>query len=128
MMIPLVVLAIVASPYEGFLAGLIVGFLKLLLNAKIFGVLQALLDYPIAFGVLGISGAFHNIFIGTILACFLRFGIHVVSGLIYFKKSLLVSATINASHMVPETILTMIVLVYLHKKGILERFKNITRN
>jgi thiamine transporter len=117
MMVPLFVLTFAFGGKEGAVSGLMVGMIKLILDSKKYGVFQMVLDYPIAFSVLGIASFFDNIYIGIIVACFLRYLVHVISGLIYFNASLTASMVINGGHMLTETILTLVTMGYLNKKG-----------
>ena len=54
--------------------------------------LQFLLDYPIAYTVLGLAGAFRRVKApwalpaGIVLACFSRFVCHFLTGVIYFSE------------------------------------------
>jgi thiamine transporter len=125
MMIPIVVISIVSGVKEGISAGFMVGILKVILDSQKFGIIQVILDYPLAFLVLGFSGLFKNIYIGIFFACFLRYLIHVLTGIIYFPVSVIGSFVYNASHMVPETIITLIMVRYMDKKGYLTKFRRL---
>lgn len=80
-----------------------------------------LLDYIVAFTVLGLAGAFRNkgfagIMAGVFMAIFLRFVSHVISGTIIFDiwmpeewtNPFLYSICYNGAFLLPETIITMI--------------------
>ncbi|MCH5197598.1 MAG: energy-coupled thiamine transporter ThiT [Oscillospiraceae bacterium] len=87
-----------------------------------------LLDYIIAFLVLGLGGIFRNRFkdqspalvCGALLACVLRYACHVISGATVWaglsiptSDALLYSFAYNATYMVPETIVLMVAAYYL---------------
>ena len=91
-----------------------------------------LLDYIIAFTVLGLAGLFADkgmggVIGGTVLAVALRFISHVVSGVAVFasagklwdgfetSNSLLYSVVYNGCYMLPEMILTVIGAVIVYK-------------
>jgi thiamine transporter len=82
---------------------------------------QALLDYPIAFGVLGVTGFFKNrpLWLGISLGGVLRFFCHVLSGVVFFGSFApegtnvwVYSAVYNGSFMAP-TLVVCGVLAYL---------------
>ena len=69
-----------------FLTSFAYGLLQLLLDgAYAWGPTSMLLDYLLAFGVLGVAGFFHRkkggIFIGTVVGCVCRFIVHFISGI-----------------------------------------------
>jgi thiamine transporter len=82
-----------------------------------------MLDYVVAFSVLGLGGLFKNklkdhtlaFSLGTILACALRYICHVISGCTVWAgvsipdaAGLYYSLSYNSAYMIPETILTVI--------------------
>ena len=82
-----------------------------------------MLDYIVAFAVIGIAGVFRNmksqstaLVCGSVLACFLRYVCHVISGATVWaglsiptEAALLYSFAYNATYMIPETIVLVIV-------------------
>jgi len=83
-----------------------------------------LLDYIVAFGVIGLvelfRRSFRNYYVGvvvaTVIVCILRLACHTASGiLIWRSKSLYASLAYNATYMVPETLITCVVLALLLK-------------
>ena len=73
-----------------FLTSFAYGLLQLLLDgAYAWGPTSMLLDYLLAFGVLGVAGFFHRkkggIFIGTVVGCVCRFIVHFISGITIYK-------------------------------------------
>ncbi|SHF55540.1 energy-coupled thiamine transporter ThiT [Caldanaerobius fijiensis DSM 17918] len=57
-MLPLFVYAYIFGPTAGITAGVAYGFLQLIQDAFVVHWVQLLLDYPLAFGALGIAGFF----------------------------------------------------------------------
>lgn len=104
----------------GILTGIAYGFLDLILGPFVIGPIQMLLDYPIAFGCLGLAGVFSNAKNGLIKGYLLgvsgRFICHVLSGVIYFseyaggKNPIIYSIGYNASYIVPEAIAAILIL------------------
>ena len=87
-----------------------------------------LLDYVIAFAVAGLGGAFRNVTsnqpiafaLGSLLVCILRYLCHVISGATVWagisiptKAALIYSFVYNATYMIPEAIIMIIVAVYI---------------
>ena len=81
---------------------------------------QVLLDYPIAFGALGLAGFFRNrAFLGINVGIAGRFLAHFVSGIIFFAiyapegmSPIIYSALYNGSYLLPELVIS-IYLTYL---------------
>lgn len=100
-----------------------------------------LLDYIIAFMVLGLGGIFRNrvksqstaMVLGGLLACVLRYICHTISGCTVWaglsipdSDALIYSLAYNATYMVPETIILLLGAVYVSR--VLDfRSENITR-
>ncbi|MDD4111578.1 MAG: energy-coupled thiamine transporter ThiT [Herbinix sp.] len=105
----------------GIIAGVAYGILDFLLKPYAITLIQPLLDYPIAFGCLGLAGVFskskYGIIKGYILGVTGRYICHVVTGIVYFyeyaggKNVAVYSLTYNASYIVPEAILTLLILM-----------------
>lgn len=106
----------------GLMTGIAYGFLQLILEPIVYHPIQLFLDYPIAFGCLGLSGVFSKSKFGLVkgyaLGVLGRYISHVISGLIFFSEgspfrlsSLLSSITYNATYIVPEAIITIIILL-----------------
>ena len=104
----------------GIITGVAYGILDFILKPYAITLVQPLLDYPIAFGCLGLAGVFskskYGIIKGYLLGVAGRYICHVLTGIIYFYESadgknvVLYSLTYNASYIVPEAILTIIIL------------------
>jgi len=72
----------------GILAGIVYGLLQLIIAPYVIHPVQLLLDYPLAFGALGLSGIFANskygLMKGIIVGTMGRFVFHFISGMIFF--------------------------------------------
>lgn len=130
-MVPIVLLSVRRGPKVGLLGGLLFGVLKSLINPSFYvDPVQHLLDYPVAFTVIGLVGLWvkygetRRDMIGNALAvCFvfgLRFLVHVLSGKIFFGiyapegvSEWWYSLTYNAAYLFPEMIATLIVVLFL---------------
>ncbi len=95
-MLPLIIYAYIFGARKGILVGVIYGALQCLQSPQIYQPLQVVIDYPIAFGVLGLAGIVKNLgflktpllkfIFGACLACILRYFCHVISGIFVFSS------------------------------------------
>ncbi|MBH1941572.1 energy-coupled thiamine transporter ThiT [Mobilitalea sibirica] len=105
----------------GVMTGIAYGLLDFVLDPYAIHFIQPLLDYPIAFGFLGLSGVFakskYGIIKGYILAVFGRYLCHVLTGIIFFSEyagdqnPIIYSLGYNASYIAPEAIITILILM-----------------
>lgn len=112
------------GPKTGIIAALAYGILAFITGPYVVHPAQVLLDYPLAFGALGISGFFykskHGLLKGYIAGVIGRFFFHEVSGLIFYTAyvgdfggnaaAIWASTVYNLSYIVPEAVLTIILL------------------
>lgn len=95
-MLPLIVYAYLFGARKGVFAGIIYGVLQCLQSPQIYQPVQVLLDYPIAFGAIGVAGIARNMkftenhlikfIIGASLAVVGRYIAHVISGYYVFSS------------------------------------------
>ena len=95
---------------------------KFFINRPIFYTIpQMLLDYPLAFGALGLAGFFagkkHGLQIGYVVGVLGRYVFHVISGVVFFgayapegTPAIIYSLGYQATYIVPEAIATLIVI------------------
>ncbi len=78
------------GPAAGILTGFSHGILQLLLDPMIYSLPQLLVDYPLAFGALGLSGCFclkrNGIFWGSVLGIAGRCCFAILSGALFFAS------------------------------------------
>jgi thiamine transporter len=104
----------------GIITGVAYGFLDLILDPYVIHPVQLLLDYPVAFGCLGLAGVFsksrYGIIKGYLLGVLGRYLCHVLSGIIFFssyagtQNPIIYALIYNASYIVPEAVATVILL------------------
>ena len=94
-MLPLMVFSYCFGAKKGLFAGVIYGLLQFLQSPQLYQGMQVLLDYPIAFGAIGLAGVFKNFNIkndfikfalGALVAVSLRYVAHVLSGYYVFSS------------------------------------------
>ena len=106
----------------GLMAAVSYGLLQMIFGAYVISLPQLLLDYPLAFGALGLSGFFsekkNGLVIGYLVAITGRFLFSVLSGVVFFgmyapetMSPLVYSVAYNGSIMYGEGILTIILLM-----------------
>lgn len=109
------------GPKLGLITGLAYGVLQLITGPYIFAPLQVILDYPLAFGALGLSGFFwhrkHGLIIGFVAGAFGRYLCHVISGYVFFAEyapegmdPLVYTLGYNLTYILPEVIATVAIL------------------
>jgi len=109
------------GPVVGILTGLVSGTIDLLLGGYVVHPAQLLLDYPLAFAMLGLAGFFRKmkfgLQIGYLTGAAGRFIMHTLSGLIFFsayapagQHPLLYSSIYNISYIGPEALFTLIII------------------
>lgn len=123
-MVPIIILSIRRGPKIGILAGAVTGLLQFILG-KQFSIhpLSILLDYILAYAVIGIVGYFGKnkikISAGICIAVFLRFISHVLSGAIVFyeyagsQNPWIYSIVYNGTFLIPELIITIGISILL---------------
>ena len=109
------------GPVGGIMAGVAYGLLQMILDPYIISLPQMLIDYPFAFGALGLSGLFsekkNGMIIGYIVSVFGRFVFAVLSGVIFFgmyapegMSPLVYSVSYNGAYLAAEAAITIILL------------------
>ncbi|HOA80113.1 MAG TPA: energy-coupled thiamine transporter ThiT [Defluviitaleaceae bacterium] len=122
------------GPFEGIIAGLTHGTLQLLIDGYVIHPAQLLLDYPLAFGALGLSGFFRkgskSILLGYIVGTIGRFICSFLSGWIFFGSyawegysAVAYSLLYNLSYIGIEMILTIVLLLIPSFRSALNHIK-----
>ena len=129
-MVPIFFVAIRRGPRIGILAGIAFGLVVLVEEPYIYHPIQFLLDYPLAFGALGLAGFFRKEpLIGVAVGIGGRFICHFISGLVFFASyapagmnPALYSAIYNAWYLVPELVISEVVMYVLIRRGIIKMY------
>lgn len=127
-MIPILLFAMRWGFGPGIIAGAAFGTLKLIMGGWIFSPTQAILEYPVAFGVLGLAGIFYRLkgnskghyLFNTIFPVFLaisaRFICHLLAGVIFFaeyagdQNPWIYSFGYQSTYLIPEFIVSAILI------------------
>lgn len=131
-MVPIFFVALRRGPRVGIMAGIAFGFVALFLDSFAFVVnpIQVALDYPLAFGALGLAGFFRKApIVGVVVGVVGRFICHFISGLVFFatyapagQAPAVYSAIYNGSFLSIELVMTAIIILILEKRGIMKLY------
>lgn len=125
--VPLLVYAIRWGLLKGIGAGAVAGLLQYVMGGYVVHPVQGLLDYPLAYAVLGLAALVRNhVFIGIFIAVGARIVCHVASGVFFFASyvpvgmhpliySLLYNGSFMAVNMVIALVLVPLILARLEK-------------
>ncbi|NDL66989.1 energy-coupled thiamine transporter ThiT [Clostridiales bacterium F-3ap] len=119
---------------QGILAGVTYGLLQLIADPYVVHPIQLLLDYPLAFGMLGLSGLVGRrpggLYMGVIVGMLGRFLMHVLSGLAFFAmytpegwNPLAYSVVYNISYLGVEGMFTLLLLTVPQLKVAINRVR-----
>lgn len=137
-MVPIILFSLMCDFKWGIIQATIYGLIQLMLGwyappAQTFAsfVLVILLDYVIAFGILGLSGAIARkigggliaISIGTLTSLFIRFLCHFASGILIWHSYAppgqpvwLYSLLYNGGYMLGETVITLFAVLLIYPR------------
>jgi thiamine transporter len=129
-MVPILWLALRRGPKIGVLGGIVFGLVDMFPEPFIVHPVQFLLDYPLAFGALGLAGFFRgHPLLGVVVGILGRFISHFISGMVFFAtyapagmNPALYSAIYNGSYLIVELILSIMVMFLLVKRGVITMY------
>jgi thiamine transporter len=129
-MVPIIWLALRRGPKVGIVTGIIYGLIQFMLLPYAIDPIQVLLDYPLAFAVLGVAGFFpEKPVLGATMGITLRFLMHFIAGAVYWAPiyapdvdPITYSSVYNASYLLPELIISGIILFILQKTNVLKAY------
>jgi thiamine transporter len=132
-MIPILLFSMRWGILPGLAVGASYGLLDFVLKPYFVHPVQFLLDYPLAYGALGLAGLVYfmsrdktqikypALFLSVAIAIIGRMLSHVLSGVVYFaeyagdQNPWIYSMVYNASYLVPELLISIIVLMIIWK-------------
>ncbi|MCL1976579.1 MAG: energy-coupled thiamine transporter ThiT [Candidatus Bathyarchaeota archaeon] len=127
-MVPIIWLALRRGPKVGIATGVIYGIIQFMLLPYAIDPLQVLFDYPLAFAALGLAAFFPNKpILGATVAITGRFLMHFTSGAIWWApifapsiNPIAYSSIYNGSYLLPELVISGIMLYMLQKSRVLK--------
>ena len=108
---------------NGLIAGAAYGLLQLIQKPEIYHWVQVLLDYPLAFMMLGLAGSVKNLQLGSIIGVAGRWVCHILSGAIFFAEwvpegwsnAWVYSAAYNGAYLLVDLIICLVLSFILAK-------------
>ena len=126
-MVPVMLLSFRRGPKIGVFAGVVFGLAQMVLDGWVYNPIGMGLDYPLAFGVLGLAGLFKKVpLVGVVVALAARFLSHFLSGVLFFAmyapegmSPIIYSAVYNGSYMLPEMVISAIIIYLLVQRDVM---------
>jgi len=127
-MVPILWLSLRRGAVIGTYGGVVLGLVVMVIEPYLYNPVQVLLDYPIAFGALGLAGLFQKRpIVGVGIGMLGRFIAHFVSGVFFFwmfaaewgLDPISYSIAYNGSYLLPEFIVSAIIIYTLEIKKVL---------
>ena len=123
-MVPLFIIAFRRGPVSGIAAGGIYGLISAMLSGVLYHPMSLLLDYLLAYSVIGIAGFFKKsvkgVICGTIAGTIGRFLFSLISGAVLFaeyapegQNPWIYSLIYQATYMIPELIICLAVMIVI---------------
>jgi len=120
-MLFIVLIAYWYGPYVGIMTAVAYGLVQFVTEPIFYTIPQMLLDYPLAFGALGLAGFFHKkkwgLQIGYVVGVLGRFLFSTLSGVVFFAayapegmSPVLYSIGYQASYLLPEMAVTLCII------------------
>ncbi len=128
-MVPVLWLSLRRGVVVGTYAGVVLGLVVMIIEPYLYQPAQVLLDYPLAFGALGLAGFFKKRpVIGVGVGMLGRFISHFISGVFFFymyakdwgMDPVTYSVAYNGSYLLPEFIVSAVIIYILSKKKLLD--------
>lgn len=129
-MVPILWLSLRRGPTIGIVSGFLYGIIQFMLLPYAIDPIQVLLDYPLAFAVLGLAGFFPKLpIVGAAVGIAGRFVMHFVSGAVYWAPvyapnldPIAYSVVYNGSYLLPELVISAFILYLLQKSRVLRAY------
>ena len=121
----------------GLMTAVCYGVLQLILDPYVISIPQLILDYVLAFGALGLSGFFkgrkNGLYTGYVISVLGRFVFTFLSGVIFFgmyaadygMTAPIYSLLYNGGYILPELVLTLLIISLKPVRTVLERVKTL---
>lgn len=132
-MLPIFIFAYIAGPSAGIAVGLCYGMLQFFQDPFYVHPIQFILDYPLAFAMLGLAGlSGKNLYLGTFIGSIARLICHFLSGVIFFgeyaaqagQNVFLYSILYNASYIFPDMLICMGILAISNVRAAINRLRS----
>lgn len=144
--VPVLIYTYAYGPVRGMFVGIIFGLLNFISGPWILTPFTFLLDYVLAFAMIGLFGFFRkathsmslNIVLGTVVMFVGRFVMHLISGILYFQadavwaelpadNAFLYSFLYQLVYLPADALISLIVMLVFVKAGTMNRLLNMIR-
>lgn len=134
-MLPIALLGYLLGPRYAILGGVCLGFINLMYGGYVIHPVQLIIDYPLAFGAMGLSGFVrntkHGLITGYVIGALGRYACSVASGIIFFGayapenfNAVTWSLWYNITYIAAEGILTIIILALPPVKNAINKIRD----
>lgn len=135
-MLFIVLVGYLFGPKQGVLAGVVFGLLDLLIKPYVIHPVQLFLDYPLAFGALGLGAMLrnqkHGLIKSYLIGIFGRFIVSSISGIIFFMDitggvwaGLIAAIGYNFTYIAAEGFFTILILFIPQLNKLFDKFKTV---
>ena len=129
-MVPIIWLALRRGLKIGIATGILYGIIQFMLLPYAIDPIQVLLDYPLAFAILGLAGFFQTRpVVGAAVGIAGRYLMHFIAGAVYWAPiyapnldPIAYSAAYNGSYLLPELVISGVILYLLQKSNVLRAY------
>ena len=126
-MVPVLLISYRRGLRVGVFTGAVFGLAQMVLDGWIYNPFGMFLDYPLAFGALGLAGLFRKYtLVGVAAALVARFLSHFLSGVLFFwmyapegMSPIVYSAIYNGSYILPEMVISGIIIYLIVQRNLL---------
>jgi len=126
-MVPILLISFRRDVKVGVTTGVIYGLVQMIIDGWFYSPVGMFLDYPLAFGMIGLAGLFKKQpIVGVVIALAGRYVSHFISGVVFFAayapegmSPVVYSAVYNATYMIPEVIISTVLIYLLVQRDVL---------
>lgn len=130
-MLPIIIFAVAFGPLPGILAGFALGLLNLIQDPYIVHWMQIFLDYPLAYGALGLAGVYRkHLSISALVGGLGRLSMSFLSGIIFFREftpegwnDIIYSLVYNGSFIGAEIFIIILLLQIPQVQSVLKQMR-----
>ena len=127
-MVPVLLISYRRGLRIGVFTGAVFGLVQMVLDGWFYNPFGMVLDYPLAFGVLGLAALFKRYpLVGVATALTARFMSHFLSGVLFFwmyapegMSPIVYSAIYNGSYILPEMVISGILIYLLVQRKLID--------
>jgi thiamine transporter len=126
-MVPILLISFRRDVKVGVTTGVIYGLVQMMVDGWFYSPVGMFLDYPLAFGMIGLAGFFKKQpIVGVVVSLAGRYVSHFISGVVFFAayapegmSPVVYSAVYNATYMIPEVIISAVLIYLLVQRDVL---------